>query len=84
MSAVGTISSKGQVTVPVEVRRRLGVGAGDQVEFAIEDGRTVLRPFRSGKERLSQWVGAARGSFGSEAEVNTWVAGMRDEDDAAG
>ena len=39
-----TISSKGQVTVPIEVRHRLGLKAGDKVEFAFEEGKTVLRP----------------------------------------
>lgn len=28
-----TVTSKGQITIPAEVRRSLGVGAGDRVEF---------------------------------------------------
>ncbi len=32
MSAA-TITSKGQVTIPKDVRSRLGVGTGDRVEF---------------------------------------------------
>jgi len=28
-----TITSKGQVTIPKDVRTRLGIGAGDRVEF---------------------------------------------------
>jgi AbrB family looped-hinge helix DNA binding protein len=34
---VSTITSKGQVTVPVEVRRHLGVGANDKLSFVISD-----------------------------------------------
>ena len=34
-----TITSKGQVTIPKDVRRRLGIGTGDRVEFVeIQDG----------------------------------------------
>jgi antitoxin PrlF len=34
-----TITSKGQVTIPKDVRSRLGIGAGDRVEFVeIQDG----------------------------------------------
>lgn len=44
---VATISSKGQATIPVEVRRRLGVGASDKVVFILTDEGTVeLRPAR--------------------------------------
>ena len=37
------ISSKGQVTVPVEVRKRLGLEPGTPVVFVLRDGEAVLR-----------------------------------------
>lgn len=44
---VSTISSKGQVTIPADVRRHLGVGTSDKVTFVISDeGRVELRPVR--------------------------------------
>lgn len=44
---ISTISSKGQATIPVEVRRWLGVGASDKVAFVLTDEGTVeLRPAR--------------------------------------
>jgi antitoxin PrlF len=36
------ITSKAQTTVPLAVRRALGVKAGDTLAYAIEDGRVVL------------------------------------------
>ena len=33
-----TVTSKGQVTLPVEARRRLGIRAGTKLEFIIKDG----------------------------------------------
>ena len=33
--ASSTITSKGQITIPVEVRTNMGVGAGDRIEFVL-------------------------------------------------
>jgi len=42
---VSTVSSKGQVTIPVDVRRHLGVTSMDKVSFVfLDNGRIELRP----------------------------------------
>ena len=33
-----TVTSKGQVTIPAEVRQRMGLGTGDRIEFVELDG----------------------------------------------
>ena len=39
-----TLSSKGQITLPVELRRRWDLKPGDCIDFCLEDdGRVVLR-----------------------------------------
>jgi AbrB family looped-hinge helix DNA binding protein len=39
-----TLTSKGQITVPVELRRRWDLKRGDQLDFTLEDdSRVVLR-----------------------------------------
>lgn len=44
---VSTITSKGQVTIPVEVRRHLGVGTKDKIAFVLGDeGHVELKPPR--------------------------------------
>lgn len=44
---VSTVSSKGQVTIPVNVRRRLGLRPADTVAFVLtEDGAVELRGAR--------------------------------------
>ncbi len=41
----GTVTSKGQVTIPVEARRRLRILPGTKLEFIIrDDGRLELIP----------------------------------------
>ena len=43
--ATATISSKGQVTLPREVRASLGVSAGDRLDFIrLEDGNYAIVP----------------------------------------
>jgi antitoxin PrlF len=50
---VTRLTTKHQTTIPVEVRRALGLRAGDQVEFSVE-GATVM--LRKAEPRLSDDV----------------------------
>ncbi|MFY8089349.1 MAG: AbrB/MazE/SpoVT family DNA-binding domain-containing protein, partial [Rubrivivax sp.] len=55
MSEPTTISSKGQVTVPRDVRERLGLQAGDKIAWSmLSNGTIVLRPKT---RRLADLVG---------------------------
>ena len=38
---VSTVTSKGQITIPVEVRRHLRLATGDRVAFLIDEGGAV-------------------------------------------
>jgi antitoxin PrlF len=37
------ITSQGQISVPAEVRRKLGLGPGSVIEWVEEDGQVVVR-----------------------------------------
>ena len=38
-----TLSTKGQVVIPKDVRERLGLRAGDRIEFTVHEGHAHLR-----------------------------------------
>ncbi|HWE63287.1 MAG TPA: AbrB/MazE/SpoVT family DNA-binding domain-containing protein [Chloroflexota bacterium] len=40
---LSVITRKGQVTLPVEIRQRLGLKQGDTIAFRLEDGHVLLR-----------------------------------------
>jgi AbrB family looped-hinge helix DNA binding protein len=42
MDLVARVTSKGQITIPKEVRDRLGISEGDHVVFRVEEHRAVL------------------------------------------
>jgi AbrB family looped-hinge helix DNA binding protein len=43
-----TLTSKGQITIPASVRERLGIEAGDRIEFVeVADGEFLLKPSSS-------------------------------------
>jgi AbrB family looped-hinge helix DNA binding protein len=57
---VTTVTSKGQVTIPVEIRRALGLKPHDRVAFALTDGVATVRPAESVVDRLAgsvKWPG---------------------------
>jgi antitoxin PrlF len=74
-----TISSKGQITVPLEIRRRLGLRECDRVEFVVENDRTIMRPAQPPENPFEKYAGALP-AFRSKDEINTWVRNLRDEE----
>jgi antitoxin PrlF len=79
MARSSTISSKGQITVPLEIRNRLGLKQGDRVEFVVENNRTTIRPARALENPFVKYVGALP-AFSGVHEVNAWVRALRDEE----
>lgn len=65
------VTSKGQITIPLEIRKKLGVKEGDKVLFIEEQGRVVM--VNSSMEALRK----AQAAFAGEAER----LGLKDEED---
>ncbi|MDL5360853.1 AbrB/MazE/SpoVT family DNA-binding domain-containing protein [Halalkalicoccus sp. NIPERK01] len=47
---MGTIDSKGRVTLPQELRERLGLSPGSKVEISAQGERVVIEPERDSEE----------------------------------
>jgi AbrB family looped-hinge helix DNA binding protein len=70
------ISSRGRVTIAIEIRRLLGLNAGDCVEFFMEGERAVIRHAQANP--FEKYVGALP-TFKSEIEINTRISDLRDD-----
>ena len=79
MPATGVVSTKGQVTIPHEIRQRLGLKEGDRVEFITEEGVTIIRPARTITNPFEEFVGALGTFSGGKEEINAWVADLRND-----
>lgn len=40
----GTVSSKGQVTLPASMRATLGITTGSRIQFELRGGELIVRP----------------------------------------
>jgi AbrB family looped-hinge helix DNA binding protein len=62
------VTSKGQVTIPLEIRRRLGITVDSEVDFK-EDTRgvyIVVRKSAQPRSRFGQYRGAATAHMSTE------------------
>lgn len=78
-----TITSKGQITLPREVRDHLHVQEGDRVEFEIgRDGEVRVRPVTGSVEELFGMLRRPGASSRSLEEIDEGIAALaRDEDE---
>lgn len=73
------ITSKGQVTIPQDVRERAGFMPGTDVEFAVEGARVVLRKARTGSKatRGRKFVDRLAGTGSSHLQTDEIIRLMR-------
>jgi antitoxin PrlF len=70
-----TITSKGQVTLPKEIREYLHVSTGDRLDFVVDDdGKVVVRAARSRLDELRGMLFRAGRRPVSVAEMGPAVA----------
>ncbi len=67
------VTSKGQITIPIEIRKKLGLREGDKVLLVEEQGRVIM--MNSSMEALRK----AQAAFEGEADR----LGLKDESDVA-
>jgi antitoxin PrlF len=80
--ASAALTSKGQITIPIEVREELGLKAGDRIEFVkSEEGKFFIQPKKGSIMNLRgiiKWTGKPA----TVEEMNNAIASHLAEDDA--
>jgi AbrB family looped-hinge helix DNA binding protein len=81
MQKQAKITSKGQITVPIEVRRLLGVRAGDRLLFESDNNGVHIRPVRNGSA-FAKYAGIGNPGIPSgKKAINRWLREMRGHND---
>ena len=71
------VTSKGQITIPIEIRRALGVGPGDSLVFDNDSGNLQVRPAaRSSRLAKYRGIGNPKMPSGRKAIV-AWLRKLR-------
>ena len=79
MQKQATITSKGQITVPLEVRKMLGVRAGDKLLFENDETGVRVRPVRS-QSTFSKYRGIGNQGIGPGRKgIARWLRELRGE-----
>ena len=79
------VMSKGQVTIPKNIREDLGVTTGDRVTFIFENGsvRVINSAIYAMQKFQEQMKGQAeKAGFTSEEDVAEWITNTRREENA--
>lgn len=79
------VMSKGQVTIPKNIREVLGVTTGDRVTFIFENGsvRVINSAVYAMQKFQEQMKGQAeKAGFTSEEDVADWITNTRREENA--
>ena len=76
------LTSKGQITIPIEIRKKLRLKEGDKVFFIEEDGKIIFQKASQAALRTFQneMVGEAeRAGFSSEEDVVRYIKNLRNQ-----
>ena len=79
------VMSKGQVTIPKNIRAALGVSTGDRVTFIVENGsvRIINSAVYAMQKFQEQMKGqAALAGLASEEDIANWITSSRREENA--
>jgi AbrB family looped-hinge helix DNA binding protein len=88
------VTSKGQVTIPRDLRRLAGIEPNSEVLFGVANGKITIEPSRANaendnRERLRQYIDSLNRLAGSidlggktTDEYMNWLRGPRDDIDA--
>lgn len=74
------MTSKGQVTIPAELREQFGLGPGEEVEVVAGDGGALVRPVRQAGGRGAELVARLRDRADAELSADAVLRLTRGDD----
>lgn len=86
---LSTLKDKGQITLPVEIRRKLQAHKGDIFNFEMIGDQVIMTPQKlspSNKNRgktkekavdITKYIGSMRGQFGEIEEIDAYICKQR-------
>lgn len=80
MAFQSRMTSKGQVTVPVEIRRKLGLRHGDKVEFRERAGEAVIARAPHRGNAFDKYAGILRKKLKRSFDSRKWLSDLREDD----
>lgn len=80
------VTEKGQVTIPKDIREKLGITPGSEVEFVVADEGVMLVKNGDSKDSFKDfddWARSIEGTFDTKGmtadEYVDWLRGQRDD-----
>lgn len=65
---LSNVTTKGQVTIPAEIRNRFHIRPNDRVDFFVDGDRIIITPVRTLKQLRGSVAPAGSGDFVTERE----------------
>ncbi len=80
---LSTVTTKGQVTIPADIRTRFHIQPNDRVDFFVDGERIVITPVKTLKQLRGAVAATGAGNITSEREVAKRAVAKRIEDESA-
>ena len=65
---LSNVTTKGQITIPAEIRTRFHIRPNDRVDFFVDGERIIITPVRTLKQLRGSVAAAGSGVFATERE----------------
>jgi AbrB family looped-hinge helix DNA binding protein len=73
---ISTVTSKGQITIPMLIRKRYGIHANDKIDFIVEGDRIILAPVKTLRDLRGAVTGKS-GDLNTERQAAKKAVGTR-------